>query len=127
MYPKRTMLMHKLFCICCKIGSKSVAFFLHSNYRTYRYIQNKVGLFVSLSVKEAACINSAVTYLFGNIHSNMTSVLGYTKLDVPCNTDNQRTKHFVLFCKSAELGLIKNLGTILVIKAFKIEVTKKSF
>ena len=34
------------------------------------------------------------------VSNNMTSVveylLGYTKLDVPFNTDNQRTKHFFL-------------------------------
>ena len=43
----RSFFMYKLFCICCKIGSKSLAFFLHSNYR---YIQSKVGLFVQKSV-----------------------------------------------------------------------------
>ena len=35
-------------------------------------------------------------------------ILGYTKLDVPCGTDNQRTKYFIFFCKSMELGLVKN-------------------
>ena len=34
-----------------------------------------------------------------------SSILGYAKLDVPCGTDNQRTKYiFKFFCKSAELG-----------------------
>ena len=34
-------------------------------------------------------------------------ILGYTKLDVPFGTDNQRTKHFIFFCKSAKLSLVK--------------------
>ena len=48
----------------------------------------------------------------GALSTNMTSVVEYHfmiyKLDVPCGTDNQRTKHFDFLCNTVELGLIKN-------------------
>ena len=45
--------------------------------------------------------HSVITWL------RLCIILAYTKLDVACGTDNQRTKHFVCFWKSAELDYVK--------------------
>ena len=52
--------------------------------------------------------------------------LGYTKLDVPCGTDNQKTKHFN-FLQIRGARPCQKLGIFLVINGFKIEVTKNHF
>ena len=52
-----------------------------------------------------SCYKRRPRMIFSMMKTNMTLVLGYTKLDIPCGTDNHRTKHF--FCKFAELGHVK--------------------
>ena len=51
-------------------------------------------------------------------------ILGYTKLDVPCGTDNQGMKHF--FCK-VELGLVKNWADFSNKGILKLKLHKNHF
>ena len=63
---------------------------------------NFISGFWILSKINVVCGNCIVTWL-----RLWSIILRYTKLDVPCGTDNQRTKHFIYFFKSAELGYVK--------------------